>query len=118
MSRYRARPLEIEARRFAGSPAEMIDVAEWAGGAFTMERGEGGAVIPTIEIEIDRDISLVASAGDWIVRDPATGGAVVWTDDAFRAAWEPVGTETADPWPETEAGDDPLDLAAAREDAP
>jgi len=82
-TRYRKKPVEIEARQLiggeGGEPARTLAAwcGGWIGGSFT----EPHIVIPTLEGE------MRATVGDWIIRG-VQGEFYPCRDDIFRATYE------------------------------
>ena len=75
-TRWRKRPVEIDAIRFVGDPAA---VAEWCGGVVR----DGVVVIPTLEGD------MVASPGDYIIRG-VQGEHYPCRADIFLVTYEPA----------------------------
>jgi hypothetical protein len=96
VSRYRKKPVVIEARRVEqmGAP----DLAEWCGGRCQFEHLVGddgekvdvwtGIVIPTLEG------SMLAQPDDWIIRGVA-GEFYPCKPDIFAATYEPADPSDA-----------------------
>jgi hypothetical protein len=65
MPRFRKKPVEVEARKFAGSEADRQDVYAWAeglGATVRIDPVDGAFLIGTLEGP------MRVSPGDWIIR--------------------------------------------------
>jgi hypothetical protein len=87
MTRYRKRPVEVEARQLTA--ANATELAIWCGGTVLWSTREvTGLIVPTLEDP------LRAHLGDWIIRGIA-GEFYPCRDDIFRATYELVEDEGA-----------------------
>ena len=89
-TRYRKKPVVIEAMWFAGTPAQMLGVAAWCGGRARSETKPSDRTdiaywldIPTLEGV------MRANPGDYIIRGVA-GEFYPCKPDIFAATYEPV----------------------------
>lgn len=87
MTRYRKRPVEIEARQL--SAANATELAIWCSGTVLWNSRGGvlGVVVPTLEG------SLSASVGWWIIRG-VEGEFYPCRNDIFQATYELVEDAT------------------------
>lgn len=93
MSKFRKKPVVIEARKVGNNVGDMVEVAEWAGGRFSSVRiGDvwsdemiGIVEIPTLEG------TMRANIGDWVIKG-VNGEFYPCKDDIFQKTYDPVGT--------------------------
>jgi hypothetical protein len=90
VTRWRKRPVEIEARQFtAGNGA---DIAAWCGGRYFPEEPLGRRHHPVIEVHT-LEGALVAHPGNWIIRG-VKGEFYPCREDIFAATYEPADGPT------------------------
>jgi hypothetical protein len=99
--RYRKKPVVIEA--FQMTPERRVDNRdwpEWMNRAWNYERGQPGALYPTIEGTGDGTVSIatlegehLVSWGDWIIRG-VKGELYPCKPDIFAASYEAVEEES------------------------
>ena len=84
MSRYRKRPIEIEARQI--TPRNVMEVAKWCGGkAYTLENNDSAYIdITTLEG------IMTACLDDWVICG-IQGEFYPCKPDVFAATYEAVG---------------------------
>jgi hypothetical protein len=88
MSKFRAKPVEIEAVQFL--PHAVTPVPDW----FKAELQTGriwyqGGGSPLLTLNTANGI-VEAQPGDWIIREPSGVGAYPCKPDVFAAKYEPV----------------------------
>lgn len=67
MPRFRTIPVYVEARRVAGPPHEVADVAGWCGGYVeTFVAHDGRTIVPKVRLMTRIGLAWAAS-GDWII---------------------------------------------------
>lgn len=90
MSRFRKKPVEIEARLYDGTPDGWAHIALWLRESNVRVGGnsDGRLFIPTLEGD------MTASPGDWIIRG-VQGEFYPCKPEIFKATYEPV-PESAD----------------------
>ena len=87
MSRFRKKPVVIEAVQFDGSIQSADKIEEWTGGK-TQCRGIGWPVIPSLFIST-LEGEMRADPGDWIIRG-VKGEVYPCKPDIFEETYEAV----------------------------
>jgi hypothetical protein len=93
MTKYRSKPVEIEAFQWDIEPKRGKTYPDW----FFKEIGEGRATYhyrasdpaPTFDITTANGV-VAAHPGDWIIREPSGIGCYPCKDDVFRHKYEAV----------------------------
>lgn len=83
MSKYRKKPVMIEAELYDGTLDSAHKISKWAGKAFDWTGSSEYITIPTLEGD------MTAQKGDWIIRG-VKGEFYPCKPDIFEATYEPV----------------------------
>jgi hypothetical protein len=95
VSRYRKKPVEIEARSFI--PEQADDVAAWCGGRVRRVPKPSDHSDVAIFLDIPTlEGTMTANAGDWIIRG-VQGEFYPCKPDIFVATYEPVAAGVGEP---------------------
>lgn len=86
MTKYRKKPVVIEARQTGSSYGVDMDIKRWCGGQFHDLEDEALFCIETLEG------SMAVSPGDWVIKG-VHGEFYPCKPDIFAATYDPVGDE-------------------------
>ncbi len=90
MTRFRKRPITIEAIQWRGD--NLLEIQQWGAPATRLAASTDALIIGTLEDGPNNEAIHVATVGDWIIRGVA-GEYYPCKPDIFEASYEQVDTE-------------------------